>query len=200
MTLLTAINDVCNVVGLDTFTAIYGQDYSSAMTMLELANQAGDEISRRVDWQRMLKTDTSSSSPHNLPSDFERFIEGSAIRSSGGEFLRPVTNSGLWAIIQAASSTTPYYFVKGNSVYFSPTSTAASATLEYVSKNWVLTSSATEAAGFTADDDTTLFPERLLTKNVIWRWKRQQGLAYDDTLAEFEADLQQEINADRGIS
>lgn len=50
----------------------------------------------------------------------------------------------------------------------------------------------------TADDDTTLFPERLLVKGVIWRWKRQKGLPYEDNLAEFEADLVQEINADRG--
>lgn len=52
----------------------------------------------------------------------------------------------------------------------------------------------------TADDDRTLFPERLLAKGILWRWKRQKGLPFDDSLAEFEADLLQEINADRGAS
>jgi hypothetical protein len=80
----------------------------------------------------------------------------------------------------------------------SPAASAVGATIDYLSKNWVLGDPYEERDVFRADDDTTLFPERLLAKGLIWRWKRQKGLPFEDNLAEFEADLLQEINADRG--
>ncbi|MQX58538.1 hypothetical protein GHK61_19435, partial [Sinorhizobium meliloti] len=109
-----------------------------------------------------------------------------------------VTNSGQWAVIVGIPSAQPYFFVKGGQVLISPASAAAGAVIDYVSKNWVMHDPDGPQATFSADDDTTLFPERLLVKGIIWRWKRQKGLSYEDNLAEFEADLAQEINADRG--
>uniref|UniRef100_UPI0005B4F2DA phage adaptor protein n=1 Tax=Rhizobium fredii TaxID=380 RepID=UPI0005B4F2DA len=163
-----------------------------------LAQEAGDEIARRADWQKTLKSLTVTASPENFPSNFQRLTPGGAVRKSDGTFIRPVTNSGQWAVIVGVPSTTPYFFMKGGQFLFSPTSAAVSAVIDYVSKNWVLNDPAGEQAIFSADDDTTLFPERLLVKGIVWRWKRQKGLAFEDNLAEFEADLAQEINADRG--
>ncbi|RAS13550.1 hypothetical protein [Ensifer adhaerens] len=200
MTLLSAINEVCDVVSLDRFQSVYGNNDPNAQTMVALAQEAGDEISRRGDWSKMLKTQTVSSSPHNLPDDFQRMTPGGAIRTSAGVFLRPVTNSSQWAVIVGVPSTQPYFFVKTAQVLFSPASSAVAAIIEYVSKNWVLTGSSDERATLLADDDTPLFPERLLTKGVLWRWKRQKGLPFDDVLAEFEADLAHELNADRGVA
>lgn len=197
MTLLTAVNEVCDVVSLDRFSTVYGNTDPNAQTMLELAQQAGDEIARRADWQEMLKSLTVTASPENVPSNFQRLTPGGAVRKSDGTFIRPITNSGQWAIITGVPSTTAYVFRKDGQFLFSPTSAAVSAVIDYVSKNWIINSS-TEKAAFSADDDTTLFPERLLVKGVTWRWKRQKGLPFEDQLAEFEADLVQEINADRG--
>uniref|UniRef100_UPI0005B34F21 phage adaptor protein n=1 Tax=Rhizobium fredii TaxID=380 RepID=UPI0005B34F21 len=162
-----------------------------------LAQEAGDEIARRADWQKTLKSLTVTASPENFPSNFQRLTPGGAGRKSDGTLIRPVTNSGQWAVIVGVPSTTPYFFMKGGQFLFSPTSAAVSAVIDYVSKNWIL-NAATEQATLSADDNTTLFPERLLVKGVLWRWKRQKGLPFEDNLAEFEADLAQEINADRG--
>lgn len=197
MTLLTAVNEVCDVVSLSTFETVYGSSEPNAETMLALAQEAGDEIARRADWQRMLKSHTCTASPENFPSDFQRLVAG-GVRTAAGAFVRPVTNSGQWAVIVGVPSTQPYFFMKGNQFLFSPAAAAVSAVVDYLSKNWILNDPTGEQATFSADDDTTLFPERLLIKGIIWRWKRQKGLAYEDNLAEFEADLEQEINADRG--
>lgn len=199
MTLLSAINEVCDVVSLDRFESVYGSNDPNAQTMVALAQEAGDEIARRADWQRMLKQATASASPQNLPTDYQRMTPGGAVRTSAGAFVRPVTNSSQWAVIVGVPSTQPYFFVKGAQILFSPASAAVSAIIDYVSKNWILEGS-TEKATLSADDNTTLFPERLLLKDIIWRWKRQKGLAYEDNLAEFEADIVQEINADRGVA
>ncbi|WP_085032308.1 hypothetical protein [Ensifer aridi] len=199
MTLLSAINEVCDVVSLDRFSSVYGSNDPNAQTMVALAQEAGDEIARRADWQKTLKSHTAATSPENFPGDFQRLTPGGAVRRSDGTFIRPVTNSGQWAVIVGVPSTTAYFFMKGGQFLFSPTAAAVSAVIDYVSKNWILNGS-TERATFSADDDTTLFPERLLVKGILWRWKRQKGLPYEDNLAEFEADLVQEINADRGAA
>jgi len=200
MTLLSAVNEVCDVVALSRFDTVYGSDEPNAMTMVTLAQEAGDEIARRADWQKMLKSLTVAASPENFPSNFQRLTPGGAVRTSGGAWVRPVTNSGQWAVIVGVPSTQPYFFMKGGQFLFSPASAAVSAVIDYVSKNWILKNVGGEASAWAADDDTTLFPERLLVKGIIWRWKRQKGLAFEDNLAEFEADLAQEINADRGAA
>ncbi len=200
MTLLSAINRVCDVVSLSPFDGVYGSDEPNAMTMVALAQEAGDEIARRADWQKLLKSYTAAASPEALPDDFQRLTPGGPVRTAAGVFVRPVTNSGQWAVIAGIPSAQRYFFIKGGQVLFSPASAASGAVIDYVSKNWVLHDPDGPQATFTADDDTTLFPERLLVKGIVWRWKRQKGLAYEDNLAEFEADLAQEINADRGAA
>lgn len=200
MTLVTAVNEVCDVVSLDQFESVYGSDDPNAQTMVALAKEAGDEIARRVDWQAMLKTGTPASSPYPLPDDFQRLIPGGAVRTAAGAFCRVVTVGSQWSVIAASASIQPFFFVRGDAVLFAPAAAAIDATVEYVSKNWIIGDDDVESDEFAADDDTTLFPERLLVKGILWRWKRQKGLAFEDNLAEFEADLAQEINADRGAA
>lgn len=200
MTLLSAINEVCDIVSLDRFDSIYGSNDPNAQTMVALAQEAGEEISRRGDWRRLLKQHVAILSPLALPVDYQRLTPGGGVRTSSGSFFRPVTNSSQWAIVTATASAQPYFFLRGSQMLFSPASAGVGAIVDYVSKNWVLGDPAEERDTLEADDDRTLFPERLLGKGVLWRWKRQKGLPFDDSLAEFEADLLQELNADRGAS
>ncbi len=198
MTLLTAVNEACDVVALDRFTGVVGVNDDAALTMLALANEAGQEIARRADWQATLSTANIASSPSTLPTDFQRVASAGAVRASDGSPVRPVTDAGQWGVILTVPSTTKFFFIKAGQILFSPSSAAVSAKMDYFSRNWALAGS-TPIESFTADDNTVRFPERLLVKNLIWRWKRQKGLVYDDNLAEFEADLAQEISADGGV-
>lgn len=200
MTLLTAINQVCDIVVLDQFESVYGSDDPNAQTMVALAKDAGDEIARRVDWEKMLKTKTLTATPENLPADFQRPIPGGAVRTAEGVFCRSITSGTQWSVIAGAGSSQPFYFIRNGAVMISPAVAAPGTKLEYVSKNWIIADPYEEKDEFGSDDDKTAFPDRLLTKGILWRWKRQKGLAYEDELAEFEADLAQEINADRGAS
>ncbi|HEV7306419.1 hypothetical protein [Ensifer sp.] len=200
MTLLSAINEVCDIVSLDRFENIYGSNDPNAQTMVALAQEAGEEISRRGDWRRLLKQHVAILSPSNLPGDYQRLTPGGAVRTASGICFRPIANSSQWAIVRGTESTQPYFFLRDSQVLFSPTAAGIGAVIDYISKNWVLGDPFEERDTLRADDDRTLFPERLLGKGILWRWKRQKGLPFDDSLAEFEADLLQEINADRGVS
>lgn len=195
MTLLTAINAACDVVARDRFDTIINN--TDAQQMLEYANEGGEEIGRRVDWAAMFATDTATATAsHSLASDFQRLTPGGAIYTSAGVFARPVTNHGEWKIVTAVPSTQVFYFLNGTVVQFSPSGTY---TINYVSTKFCQSGGATGQTAFAADDDVTRFPQRLLTKGIVWRWKRQNGLPYEDQLAEFEADIAMELKANRGV-
>ncbi len=100
----------------------------------------------------------------------------------------------MWAFLSRAPSTASYYHLRGGNILFSPALTAL-ATVTYLSKNWV----AGGKSKITDDGDNLLIPERLVARAGIWRWNRLKGFAYDDMLAEFEADLETYIKADRGV-
>lgn len=197
MTILSAINGVCDVVSLDRFDTVFGNANPNAQTMIEFTQEAGEEIGRRGDWNRMLKTATVDGSPYPLPEDFQRLVNGGGIALVGGDFARPVMNAGEWSVIKTVPSSRTFFYMRDGRVEFSPVASNEGAVMNYVSKNWLLDGN-DERATITSDDNKTLIPERLLTKGVIWRWRRQKGLSYEDQLAEFEADLAMELAADRG--
>ncbi|PWE57133.1 hypothetical protein DEM27_05695 [Metarhizobium album] len=195
MTIKSVINNACDILALDRFDTVYGNP--KAQPLLRMAKEGGDEISRRVDWSSMLKTAAFAVSPAPIPNDYQRLIPGGGINTSAGEPIRPVTNGSQWAVLARVGTAQPYFFEGYTTFSFLPASVGVGAQLLYVSRNWIK-SGTSEKDDFGGDDDQILFPERLLEKNIAWRWKRQQGLVYDDNLAEFEADLVQEIKADRG--
>lgn len=200
MSLLTAVNEAADAVDLDPFTQIVGGD-SNAQTMLALANLAGDEIASRVDWQALLLQANIVAEPYVLPEDFGRMIPNAGIVTALGVVVRPVTNIGQWNVLQQIGPNQPYYYRSEGTIKVLPTTAADGAVLNYVSSHWVLDENGEDFRNeFGADSDTTVFPERLITLNLIWRWKRAKGLDFTDQLAEFEAALQLDIKADRGIS
>ena len=201
MSLITATNEVADLVSLDRFSSVAGSGGDDAKTMLAIAQQAGEEIAHRVDWNKLVKQANISAVPYTLPEDYHRPVPGSLIVTALGVFVRPVTNSGEWSVLARVGSTQPYYYRTEGTIDVVPTSAAAGATLNYVSGNFVAKVSGTDYTGtFASDDDTPVFTEDLLVKNMVWRWKRQKGLDYTDDLSEFEAILASEIKADRGIA
>ena len=197
MTFITAANEVSDLVAISRFSSLVGVNDDAAFNMIAIGNAAGAEIARRADWRALLQTAAVAGSPHALPGDFQRLAAAGAVRLASGAPIRPVSDAGHWAVVSAGPSASPWFFLRGGQVLISPASAAVGASFDYYSTNWVLSGAATRA-DIDADDNTFLFPERLLVKNMVWRWRRRNGLAFDDHLAEFEADLAQEIAADGG--
>lgn len=198
MTILSVVNEVCDVVSLDRFTSVYGSGNPAAQTLLELAKQAGEEIADRYDWKALERSAVASANLMAIPSDYLRMTDGGALRTSAGAFFRPVKNAAQWAVVQQVPSSQPYTYVSKTSIAFSPATAAVGAILTYISKFWIVGSGGVEKTNWGADDDVVVFPERLLTLNVVWRWRRKEGLNYDDQLAEFEAALSNATTEDRG--
>jgi hypothetical protein len=62
----------------------------------------------------------------------------------------------------------------------------------------VTPSSGSAKAAFTADDDTFVLDERLLTLDCIWRWKAQKGLEYAEHMQNAEIARSKAISDDKG--
>jgi len=198
MSLLTCINEVCDVVALDQFLTVIGANSPNAQTMVELANLAGQEIANRGDWNRLITSSVIDVEPYPLPVAYDRLVGGGTIFSATHGFIRPVTNKAAWRILIDGPSVTPFYFIEQNAVHFSILGSGINNDLDYFSKNYVTHTVGVPTNTFTLDDDSVIFPERLLTLNMIWRWKRQKGLQYSDELAEFEAAFMADLTADMG--
>ncbi len=119
--------------------------------------------------------------------------------------LRPVygaLNPQDWQALKARNINGPFnqYRMRGNQVLFIPAPAAGETiAFEWVSKNWVTTSTGTSAC-WTADSDTGLLSEQIMTQGVIWRWTAAKGLEYSEDFQNYEGLVVDAIGRDGGKS
>jgi len=195
MSALTVLTNAFRHVGLEVDApAVTATDWQTEQ-MLRFINEAGLDVARRARWQKMMTTDTVTgpTSSHTLPADYYA-LDSVYLTKATWQPVRILTEPHEWAFVLIRTTAQPYCHVEGGSLLFSPQVDSDGAVMRYVSSQWV--SGKDEA---TADGDTILVPERLVELGAAWRWKRQQGLPYDDIMAEAEASLAADIRADRGM-
>lgn len=198
MSILDIINEAADVVSLDRFDSVYGSSDPQAMTMLEMAKIGGQRIAARFDWRALEKTDPIVISPYAMQEDYDRLIDGGAVIAGDGDFFRAVKSPSQWSVVKQVPSAQKYFYLSGQTIQFSPEAAAPGGRVTYISKNWIIGDDDLGKSEWGSDDDKPVFPEHLLTLDLIWRWKRQKGLAYDDPLAEFEAAIGAATEEDRG--
>lgn len=183
MSVLTLLNTICDLVGLSRFETIYANQDENAVLLISLLQQSGEEISLRIDWPELLRTVTINSLSFHLPQDFHRPLPSGAVIMPDHSLARPVIHSVDWEIVKKTSQDS-WYWIDNRVLNLSPSSPA---TFRYFSKNWVIGNQQNPKQIITADDDSTIFPRYLLIKDIIWRWRRAQGLSFDDYLREFDS-------------
>jgi hypothetical protein len=193
VTLLTVCQNVALQVGIDQPSSVASSTERDDQEFLTFANEVGKDIARRGDWGALYTsatlTGTGTAAAIDLPTDVQNLIDGGAVTTSGGAFVRPLTRAE-WTMPSVQG--TPRYFLKvDDAVLLYPyLAAAATVTVRYQSTKWV-TGGAADAAAFTSDSETTRFPEILLEKGLHAYWRRQKGMPYQDQEAEFEATLAQ---------
>lgn len=188
------LQDVLAECGIEDSSADIGGTDFQMVQMRAIMNAAGEDIAKRFEWSKMVKTLTvfSGNSTAVMPSDFQEMSEQGAVYIAGVGFARQVVSEAMWQLISASPSTKTHFRVSGGNIDFSPALTA-NASVRYVSKNWL----DGDKSAITQGADDPLFPIHLLKRGTIYRFNRQKNLPYDDQMAEFEADLTTAINADR---
>lgn len=84
------------------------------------------------------------------------------------------------------------YRIMGDRFQLNPTPAEdRNLSFEYISKNWVESSSGTGKTKFTLDDDTCVFDDYLMTLGLKTRWLMNKGLQYDFAWSEYQSRLTQ---------
>ena len=187
MSLLTVCRALALNAGLTIPDVVATSPDREWVEAMHMANEAGEEVARRVDWGVLLQSTTlagdGSTQAFTLPDDFDRLPAGIALRA-GTQIIRPLTQAE-WAGLVATAGFPRYFKLASNEVRLWPhPNTGTTVTVTYISREWL-----TGATAYAADADEALIDETLIAKALIVRWRRQKGMPFADEEAEYEAAL-----------
>lgn len=205
MTVFTAIRAATLRTTGVTITQAFASTAQIAVEMTDLANEVATDILKSHDWRQLTKIATitpDGGEVYPLPSDYDRMVSAGGIEDAATWFwgYEPFSSvnqwlqfkSGSYAIISPGG-----WIILEDQFNFYPVPVGV-AQYPYISNLIARDEPGDPKAAFTADDDTFVLPERLLTLGLIWRWMAQKGLEYSEALATYEMALSQEQMRDRG--
>lgn len=197
MTTGTAFTEIARHLGIEQSDIQFNGTQSEALQLRALMDEAGQDITRRGEWRNLFKRVSLAplSQSQTLPADFQKIAATGVVEFAPYQVVQRCVSPELWAFLQSTSHATPRYRLMDASIEFSQPVPADGGVMEYISSHWcgdgeVVISESTEIN----------IPERLLVKHVIWSFKRMKGMPFDDALAEYEAALESELRANRGVA
>jgi hypothetical protein len=204
MSLLTIVQDAMVDVGLTRPSYAIASTDPGVIAMIRMVNQTGKHLMRRHAWTVMQTEKTftsvalaSQETASAVPTDFDRFINESFWNRTK---IRPVygpLSPQEWQERQASpiGGISDYFRMQGGQIYIYPTPTAGwTMAYEYVSSYWVSGSK----TAMTADSDTALIDENLLTLGAIWRYLKTRSMDYAEEFRAFEMETETAIAKDGG--
>ncbi|TGS47530.1 MULTISPECIES: hypothetical protein [unclassified Mesorhizobium] len=206
MTILDVVKGAATVLGMDVPTLVYGATGREMVEMQELANVMALEIARAHDWQKLLIpmtfTGNGVSDAFDMPSDYRRMQKTSSLWSSRWLWATThLTSTDEWLELQVTPIATVngYWIIFGDQFHIWPVM-AASETVRffYVSNLLVAAGDASKKAQFSEDADSFRLSEDLLKKAIIYRWKENKGLAYEQALDDYQDQLLRCMDDDAG--
>lgn len=200
MSLLTMIRNVCQEMGMTAPTAILTATDRQTLQMLRLVYRTGEELRARVDWPELLTeadiTLATDTPQYAYPSDLDRVIYETEWKGTDTwPLIGPLSPQEYEARVRGISSVTEYdhFIAKGSSTAqftIFPTPDAADDGKHiyflYQSNKWTL-NSGTASATFQADAATSIIDEGLVELGVMWRYKAQNGMEYQEDKAQYYA-------------
>ena len=196
MSCLTLIQSVCLRVGLDAPTAALSSSDRNIKQIVELSNEAGQELARRYPWQSLLNVGNYTTVATEVQGTISTIAPGLDYiindtiwnRSLRRPVFGPKTPQ-TWEQQKAFAINGPWsnYRLIGDTLTMYPVPAAGqNCYFEFQSKNWITTSTASTSATWTNDADVPKLDNNLLVLDTIWRWKQQRGLEYAEDFAKSE--------------
>jgi len=205
MSLLSICSNAVSEIGsFRTPTTIIGNTDQTAQQLLALSNKVGAALVREYDWE-VLKIDYTFATvngveAYDLPSDYKRMSDITMWdRTDRWPLLGPATDVE-WQTLKGRlnpGGSRFWYRVVNNRILLFPTPTAAyTIAYTYFSKSWVLEASdgTTRTTTWTADNDTSILDEDMLTRGLVYEFRAAKGLPsaaslddYNDSIAKLRA-------------
>jgi len=192
MTVLSLIQDHCRIHALSIPTTVIGSTDSGVQQLYGLLSELLDEVVNEskfnITTQEAVFVATAAEDQGSMstlaPIGYQwAYNETFYDRTLRRPLYGPL-NEVEWQQIKALPNPGPFYKfrIKNDHLLINPVPAAPLSTLafEYASSWAVLDSAATLKAAITADDDTFVFPDRLLRRGLAFRWKQTKGLPYQE--------------------
>lgn len=206
MTVLSALQPATiRLVGQKP-SAFFSATGGIEVELTDLANESARAIAEAYDWRALTTLATMvgyGGVDFDLPDDFDRMPTDVRVWSTAwpGQYYQRARDLNEWYDnLQFVSAGAPGWWIMldGKLQVHPAPPVGTNVQLYYVSRNSVRSAGGVPKAGFTADDDVFRLDERLITLDVIWRWRAQKRLEYAEDMRNFEIALSKRIKADKG--
>lgn len=212
MSALTAVQTACKRLSLPVPAALFSVTDPQTVQLGALLNEEGIELSTWPDhaWVKMAKetsftTAAANIQPNAIPADFSSFCDQSMWdRTQDRPVWGPMSPQQWEQELAGPTFTSMYYgfMLRGNDFLMTPTPTAGdSIYYMYKSTSFVYATGDTvpTKSTFTVDTDTSIFPDELLTRGVIWRFLSAKKLSYAQEYQKWIELVQRTVSRDGGM-
>ena len=205
MTIATIVTNATDRIAVSlSGTTVFTNSGETARQMRALANQEGKELMRRGSWQELTKETTFTAIAQEeqtdvIPDDFDHMLNETFYnRTRKRQVVGPLSPKE-WQEQKSIVATVLYdsYRIRGGSILMIPVPTAGDTyAFEYISNKWVISQDEEPKAAFTADSDSPLLDEELITLGVIWRFLKAKGFDYAEHFRTYELQVSQALSRD----
>jgi hypothetical protein len=209
LSLLTIVQDAASRLGIDLPASVVANTNENVVSMLRLANQEGKALARRYPWRALTieKTFTTTAAAVQtgaVPTDYDWMVPDTMYNRTSRRPVSGPINAAEWQSAQAylVTRVVDTFRMRGTDILITPTPAAGETiAYEYVTKYWVDASVADgvgDKAAFTADTDTGLPDEEIITLGVVWRFLQRRGLDYSEAMLDYERAFNEAAMRDGG--
>lgn len=206
MSVLTAIQNACAVIALNKPSAVFSSTDREHFELQVLANTCASYIAKDYEWQELqvLATITGDGSDQDfaLPDDYDRMLKVAKLWSD--RLTTPLTHITLqdqWLELQIRQFTAVVgaWTLINNQVNIAPAPAAGELIkYYYMSNKWARDKASSLKTAFSADDDSFLLSEELLSLCIIWKWRAQKGLPYAQDQDNYEDAKEKLMSSNKG--
>lgn len=185
MTVLAALQKAAiRLVGRKPQT-VFESTGNFEIEIADMVNEVARDIAQYQDWQALTRiatiTGDGTTTEFDLPADYDRMVVNNEVLDSAAWFWGyhrfPTVDTFLLAEQSGFTGVPGGWVIYDDAMRFAPApATASTARFVYITKNIVRSESTAGKEEFTADTDTFVLPERLLTLGVVWRWRENKKL------------------------
>lgn len=199
-TLLTILQAFCARTGITQPVTVFASQNDQILQLAAIANEGLEDMTTRHVWQALqrealhtaLAREDQGAITTIASAGFLHIIDNKLYNRTGKTDLIGPVSAEQWQHMKAGVGIgTGNWRLRGNHLLIMPNPTAGHIiAFEYASEAAVLANDGTTyKTTFTADNDTFLLPDKLLTLWLRWRWKKEKGFSYDEDFRLYETTI-----------
>jgi hypothetical protein len=179
----------------------------AAIELRDFLEETVDDVLERIDLTQPISKSVvitgTDAETYSLPVDYKRVHRGDYAvyeRFRTRRACVPVADDGEWQYMQELGTAGAYRFfrIRGYDEnytvdFYRPLEDGITVVINYVGKNWIVG----DKSEFTALEDVSMLPRRLLEAGTVFRFRERKGLEFTDKQAEYEALLARMANDTR---